>query len=291
MTKLCLVLIFAAGLAGVAVPHSCAGRAAHAGSLLQATHRLAAHRAQDIPFTIIEAAYINLDRSPARRQHMESMMANWSIPHRRFPAFPDARSVDVLNYSNPTFSSFLNQGIQPWIITDMVNNTQEAVDIAVEMSHVFLIESFLPQSQKQPNGAFLVMEDDAFCPDDLQSKLDSLAADLPTDWDILRIGWRPTMTAEDGSPQHVFLNNSIDSEVFFVSNCGACDNVTIWGATAYIVRARSVNRVLAHMRHLPLDLVDLTPLESAWDLNVYASKDPICHEVQGIEETYVHHWS
>lgn len=243
---------------------------------------------------ILKALYINLDRSVDRRAHMESMLASWSIPHERVVAKPESMEA-LLNASNTTYQRILSQGLGKDLKQERVKGDRIWwVWVANYISHVLAIQSMEPAGSPASfasNDAFLLMEDDASCPDNLQARMGELAPFLPDDWDVLKVGWFNLGEAWGIPKVNNFLTqreakDTVNQQILNVSEpfrattacdtANGCKELFNMGMHAYLIKAQSVDRLLSFLKRRPILSIDAAIRSEANSLNVYATKTPIC---------------
>lgn len=116
---------------------------------------------------MIPTFYINLDRHPERRSFLEAEFARIGWHAERISAC-DGRSLNIPSFARPFFND---------------SGHLSAPQIACSISHMQVWRLII----ERDIDAALVLEDDARLADDLPGLIDDVFAQLPADWDIVRL--------------------------------------------------------------------------------------------------------
>lgn len=116
---------------------------------------------------MVQTFYINLDRHPERRCFLEAEFARIGWRAERISAY-DGRSRNIPSFAMPFFSG---------------SDHLSALQIACSISHMQVWRLIIERNI----DAALVLEDDARLANDLPGIIDDVVAQLPSDWDIVRL--------------------------------------------------------------------------------------------------------
>jgi len=225
--------------------------------------------------SIQEAVYINLDRDTQQRAFQEAKLSRMPFPYQRFNA-TDAKQDNFLQAGTRERQRVASHGVD-----DSLKTTSSAtyeVFVAIYMSHLRAIESLRSIRNVTSSDYFLVLEDDAMCPPDLEAKLNEFIDYAPSGWDVLRAGWWPTPWANWSTC------DKIQEHTWSISQ----DCHSFGGAHAYIIRAQSLERVLDHFDRLPVSSPDGPPLKGGDDLTVFAPATSICDHTRSFGSSHSH---
>jgi GR25 family glycosyltransferase involved in LPS biosynthesis len=132
------------------------------------------------PTEVTRAFFINLDSSPDRRADMERGLLAVGAPFERFRGVDGAQERDAyreyLAQRPPLPPSRRPWGeLVPYEVTDGM--------IGCWLSHVHLLGHIATLEE----GLYLVLEDDYRLPSDWRRQLQRVLAEIPDDWDILKL--------------------------------------------------------------------------------------------------------
>merc|ERR1719454_100213 len=134
--------------------------------------------------------FINLDRMPSRRKHMEAQLANIGLEAHRWRAV-DWRLVALGEFDNEYLKP---QGIAPALFEKPAKEGNGT--IGCFLSHVTAMMEALNHLHG-PNDIALIMEDDISIPEKWQYKLQRAVDVAPPDWDLLKLsGWGSARVAD-----------------------------------------------------------------------------------------------
>jgi GR25 family glycosyltransferase involved in LPS biosynthesis len=263
------------------------------------------------------AFYVNLDRMPSRRAHMEKQLESIGLPARRWSA------VDWRDVVNGQFDEILNrQGISahPERPPKVGNGT-----VGVFLSHLMALNE--ARKEVRPHDLVLMMEDDVLPPADWRQRFQSILDRAPEDWQLVKLaGWgkiRPKDAVRDRFGNRPCLGNSladlvrilnpwhaqVDGQVptfyamrppfmepSWTSLIGGAPHVYYGGTAAYIVRGSAIESIVRHLHSRPIDDLDGMllsadlPFYEVWPHPIELSSDaysgPGLHGwTKGIDET------
>ena len=198
---------------------------------------------------IRDAWYINLDRSPERRERMEIELEKLPIQSHRWKA------VDGLLLTDADYTKL---NIPNWSRPNYTKETKEHTrkgEIGVFLSHKTLLE-YLHNQDYNENDNHLILEDDVFIQPETVNVWNKTIID--NEWDIIFMG----------------LPNKVEK----VSN-GIGVPKWITGAHAYVVKHSSLPKILHSLRVL-YDPIDEVYARNVDGLVIYALSKPM------ISQTY-----
>ena len=136
--------------------------------------------------------YINLDRSPDRKEAMENIFFNKNYNLKRF------RAIDGSQIHNIHITNLRKQSIIPYSLS-LDNINQKRGRFGTMLSHIYLWE--LLKKEKKNYG--IILEDDISINEHFDTILKTVLNNLPERWDIIYLGY-------DGVYKSTFLKyNSI----------------------------------------------------------------------------------
>jgi len=200
---------------------------------------------------IVHALYVNLDSSLQRRRWIEGQLQplvqraahkGHNITAERVLAVDIARAQ-----TDPQFESIRNRGFNPTPYPDVSEKWSVA---GCTFSHLTILWKLQAEAQTllAQNEVWLILEDDATIPVSLQEDWEELWPWLPSEWDVVRLGWFGGSTCK-GSV-NAKLDVALWSDPPPQGPCSYC------GSHAYIVNPASVTKVIARLEHSRLMHVD-----------------------------------
>jgi len=190
--------------------------------------------------------YINVDGNDGRKKHMQSELSQKAggVKYERFSAF--AASKLNKHEKSPSFkavaSLYSKARYTPWLLKDA---TKE-VFAAIHISNYQVMEKILKEDKlgDKSDSVYMVMEDDSTLDSQWQRKLKPILENTPAEWDILRVGYWGSARCNDRENNYVFAvqppskdANALGGGHFYSGN------------TAYLVRPKSIPRILDIMRN------------------------------------------
>lgn len=125
------------------------------------------------------------------------------------------------------------------------------------LAHRGLMRHIAEQNPTDAHGS-LILEDDVSFPPDFGTKLQALASEVPSDWDIIYL--------DKVNPNSTQISPNVHK---FQKQMTASHN---WGNWAYIVRHRSLKEKILPKLEFMIDPVDLQLHKFAHILNIYLAK-------------------
>jgi FkbM family methyltransferase len=259
--------------------------------------------------------YVNLDRQPSRREHMESELREAGLSARRWSAISRER-VEAGEFDEDFVK---RQGVDP-VLYDRRRHTEEEANgtIGCFLSHTLaLLEA---SKELAPDDLLLMLEDDLRIPVDWRMRMQAALDQAPKDWQLLKVaGWGNSRRADLASkprsgfeefarffrsalqpwtqqaPQMDFyrLRGPFREESTWTWLTGA-HNFYYAGTGGYLVRGSAIETVLRHLRSQPIDDLDAMylskdlPFYEAWphvfDLNLDAFNGVGLHGSKAMDE-------
>lgn len=250
----------------------------------------AARPVMNVTTALKAAFYINLDRMPSRKQHIEQMLADRGLRARRLSA------VDWKQVADGDFDrEFVTpQGIVPDLLERAKDKVKELYGtIGCFLSHV----GALTQASKelQPDDLALIMEDDVSLPEDWRFRMQVAVEMAPKDWELLKLsGWgsarledmtngsapisgvktdraKPrTMWSKMTRALRSMFSDEVPRVTFFMmrepftepSSWGwgtlgfGTKKYYYAGTGAYLVRGSAIQKIIHHLRNQPINDLD-----------------------------------
>ncbi len=192
---------------------------------------------------------INMDKSQDRWAEIQELARQAKVPLQRW------RAVDGSQIKEDDVRKW---GVSKLIVRHTTEKKQPGV-VGVFLSHKTLLKHLETQTANS-GDAHLILEDDAYIPPDFWGQWNSLAAEFPTDWDIVQLGVTfPNLKPKPGCQR-------------LHQHMGDKGNV---GAFAYVVRHSSLPKINAHMSHMydPIDVM-IRNKQNEW--KIYYAWPEIC---------------
>jgi len=187
--------------------------------------------------------FINVDGQDDRKQHMinELKQKAKDTPHERFAAF-SAKKLNKKEKSEAfkKVASLYSKGrYTPWLLKD---NSKE-VFAAIHISNYQVMEKIM---KEDPEGEqpYMILEDDSQLIPDWQPKLKRVLENTPAEWDIIRIGYWGYARCGDKENDLLY---AVQPPAKDVKALGEAHFYS--GNTGYIVRPKSIPRILDIMRN------------------------------------------
>lgn len=173
----------------------------------------------------VEAVYyINLDRDVDKRERMDTKAAEMGLPMTRWKGidvtdykatYSDSRISDVVmsrspKARNPHWTDVVAEAVQGKDGARRVMDKRNSMLFGCFLSHRLLYSAILSRSvthKADPNGLFLILEDDVTFLPGWQGKLREAMPHVPPDFDVLRIGYWGTLRIEDRINPYVYKSN------------------------------------------------------------------------------------
>jgi len=201
---------------------------------------------------IAHAVYINLDWDTARRDSMNKQLAAVAATSRShgvnftFERLSAVPAADV--QKNASFEAFRARGFSTNSYPNMMDDWRTA---AVQYSHESIIERIEQQGQQllAKHEVWLILEDDAKVPPNLEMEWAKLWPYIPKEWDIMRVGW---FGMENGCKACVNtkLHLAFWSDPPPHGPCSYC------GTQGYIVNPATAKKVMQRLKTSKLYYID-----------------------------------
>ena len=235
---------------------------------------------------VSDAYYINLAEATDRDHFMKTQLARLKqesgLKYHRFDAVrgKSDRSVELM------IAPFLD-GRDPRLPERHSSDSIDALKavLAAEMSHLRLWEHIWHAPPASPFA--LVLEDDARIPSRLEEQLEWLR-NIPKDSDMLMLGYylmcytdgnltRPCKKGSDDYNSFLSIQRAIDAGG--VQKALARGPTRLAGAHAYLVKVKSIPRLLRHVRHIRDQVLGNSSLPLKMMGTDYATDfDEFCHK-------------
>lgn len=190
--------------------------------------------------------YINVNASSPRgvtiERHLQEI--SYGVPYRRFQAVSpmDLPHIDTKQWSNGDVAERVR-----------VRPTKERLGtIACYLSHVVLV-NHLTQEEDAQDRPHLILEDDARLLDSWQEDIKQAMDAVPSDWDVLKVGWSFMTRPADRVNDQIF-----EARGPFYKN----PNFFYLGSQGYLVRPRAIPAYMACLRGHIIDDIDKIQVES-----------------------------
>ncbi len=192
---------------------------------------------------------INMDKSQDRWLEIQTLAKQAKVPIKRWKAVDGSqiKEDDVRKW-----------GVSKLIVRHTTEKKQPGV-VGVFLSHKTLLKHLETQTANS-GDAHLILEDDAYIPSDFWKQWNSLAAEIPSDWDIVQLGVTyPNLKPKRGCKR-------------LHQHMGDRGNV---GAFAYVVKHSSLQKINAHMSYMydPIDVM-IRNKQNEW--KIYYAWPEIC---------------
>jgi GR25 family glycosyltransferase involved in LPS biosynthesis len=230
--------------------------------------------------------YINLEDMPSRRAHMEYHLETAGLSARRIAAV-DWRRVVVGEFDR---EYVIPQGIHEALRQKPVKEGNGTIGCFV--SHIAALER--ASKEIAPDEVALVLEDDVSIPEDWRFRLQRTVDQAPPDWELLKVaGWGDARATDlvnrsatpdstqtlvqtrsrwsnfSSAIRSMFSDEDADVKFFHVHwpfkeparfNWGTLGwgspNYFYAGTSAYLVRGKSIGKIIHHLRSQPLNDID-----------------------------------
>lgn len=249
MNQVLLILALAASAAALTLDLKAAEAEEGAGKCVTGTWRWEKRNSSSLrekAKPVSKIYYLNVKGSEGRHRHMKEMLGKTAhdTPHERFEAF-NAKSLPKDTNSDKfknIASLYSKSRYTPWLLKDR----QKEVFAAIHISNYQVMEKILKDDPKgaQSDDIYMVLEDDTTLHADWRLKLKTILENTPAEWDILRIGYWGYARCGDKENNFVYAIQppAKDSKALG-------DGHFYSGNTAYLVRPKSIPRILDIMRN------------------------------------------
>jgi GR25 family glycosyltransferase involved in LPS biosynthesis len=143
--------------------------------------------------------YINLDRRPERRQHMESQLSRAGITEDKIERVTAVDGATLNLHSSQLRSLFsaqvLKEAQEEGVASFAPGSKMTRGGLGCALSHRDVYQRLLERSRNNGSSA-LVLEDDVRLSDHFVQKAQSLIASAPPDYDILYLGYHESWANE-----------------------------------------------------------------------------------------------
>lgn len=181
---------------------------------------------------MIKYIYINLDRRPDRRKHIETQFKKSDIPmYERFEAL-DGNDLNKYNITLSEISLFKHSDFKHKSFTKNI--------IGNQLSHIRAIQTLLDSKY----GYAVIMQDDMLFIKNFKEEIDSICDNLPQDAEIINIGFHQhavyskvipfDLTANNTSHIQYKMNDFVCKLKPQVNPCSSCYIITKNGAQNFI---------------------------------------------------------
>lgn len=208
------------------------------------------------PIRLQSVYAINMDKSTDRLAEIQQQAASAEVPLQRW------RAVDGSTVSEDDARRL---GISKLILRYTAEKKQPGV-VGVFLSHKTLLKH-LETVPAHSGDAHLILEDDAAIPADFWDQWNTLAAEIPADWDLVQLGVTfPNLKKAPGCRRlHTYSSPK--------------GNV---GAFAYVVRHASLPKINAHLETM-YDPIDVMIRNKQQDWKIYYAWPELCvHNDHGV---------
>lgn len=207
------------------------------------------------PPRLSHAVYINLDWDTKRRDYMNSQLAavaaeasatGRNFTWERLSALP----ADIVKM-NASFAAFRSRGFSRAPYPSMGKPGHEDwITAAVEQSHESIIDEIARNANtlQSRNEVWLILEDDAMVPRNLEAQWEKIWPFVPAEWDVMRLGWFGGTRCEASVNNRVHLAMWSDAPPH-----GPCEYC---GTQGYVVNPQRASRVLQRLQNSKLYYID-----------------------------------
>jgi GR25 family glycosyltransferase involved in LPS biosynthesis len=201
----------------------------------------------EMPFKTIY--YINLDHREDRRERLEEQLRLYTPSYKRYSA------VRLSSLSTPPTDPRIQFEYADLMSRHNFDQSFERLSpeaqtfvASVYLSHLSLMDQILLENRYgDPDALFLILEDDAKLQLGWVQMFDQIRNEVPSDWDILRLGTWGAIRAED----QISINIAEARAPFKANN-----HIYYPGMHAVVVRPRTLPRVIDALKTHPLIDID-----------------------------------
>uniref|UniRef100_A0A6C0K372 Glycosyl transferase family 25 domain-containing protein n=1 Tax=viral metagenome TaxID=1070528 RepID=A0A6C0K372_9ZZZZ len=144
--------------------------------------------------------YINLDRRPERRQHMEEQLSRAGITKDKIKRVTAVDGATLNLHSSPLRSLFSSQVLkeaqEEGAASFAPGSKMTRGGLGCALSHRDAYQRLLERSRNNSSPGAIVLEDDVRLSDHFVQKAQSLIASAPPDYDILYLGYHESWANE-----------------------------------------------------------------------------------------------